>query len=189
MPTLFPLPPPFGRPNGAAVGGSGDFRTEVVAFRVWMGPGELLTQPDAGGLHNPPVLGQAGAVAADYQLHWLEQVGVYSPDAALGLLFALMAVAAFTLVLFDRSDRVYLWIGAIFLLQAIYYGMTAFDSWTQHLSATAGILLLDCLTFALILAGWVMVWWIWFGRQWPAWIPRAVAGLALCYMVSRAIGQ
>jgi hypothetical protein len=135
------------------------------------------------------VLGQAAAVAADYQLRWLELVRVYSSDAALGLLIALMAVAAFTLVLFDRSDRVYLWIGAVFLLQAIYYGMVAFDTWTQHLSATADILLLSCLEVPLVLAGWVMVWWIWFGRQRPAWIPRAAAGLALLYMVSQAIGQ
>jgi hypothetical protein len=33
-PTLFLLPPPSGSPNGEAAGGSGDFRTEVVAFRV-----------------------------------------------------------------------------------------------------------------------------------------------------------
>jgi hypothetical protein len=189
VPTLFPLPTPAGSPDGEAAGGSGAVRTEVVAFRVWMGPGELVTQPDAGGLHSPPVLGQAGAVAADYQLRWLEKVHVFSPDAALGLLFALMAVAAFTLVLFDRSDRVYLWIGAVFLLQAISYGMTASDSWTQQLSATADMLLHSCLMVALILAGWVMVWWIWFGRQRPAWIPRAAAGLALLYMVSHAIGH
>jgi hypothetical protein len=67
--------------------------------------------------------------------------------------------------------------------------MTASDSWTQQLSATADMLLHSCLMVALILAGWVMVWWIWFGRQRPAWIPRAAAGLALLYMVSHAIGH
>jgi hypothetical protein len=51
-----------------------------------MGPGGLLTQPDAGGLHSPPVLGQAGAVAADYQLRCLELVRAYSSDTVLGLL-------------------------------------------------------------------------------------------------------
>jgi hypothetical protein len=189
VPTLFPLPARAGSPNGAAADSSGGFRTQVVVFRVWMGPGDLLTQPDAGGLHSPPVLGHAGAVAADYQLRWLELVRAYSSDAALGLLFALMAVAAFTLVLFDRSDRAYLWIGAVFLLHAIDDSMVAFSIWTQHLSVTAHILLLSCLVGSLQLAGWVMVWWIWFGRQRPAWIPRAAAGLALLFMVSRAIGQ
>ena len=179
VPTLFPLPAPAGTTNEAAADDSGDFQTEVVVLRVWMGPGELVTQPDAGGLHSPPALGHAGAVAADCQLRWLELVRAYSPDVALGLQFALMAVAAFTLVLFDRSDRVYQWICAVFVLQAIYNGTGAFGTWTQHLSATALILLHDCLVYPLIQAGWVMVWWIWFGRQRPAWIPRAAAGLAL----------
>ena len=34
----------------------------------------------------------------------------------LALLFGLLAVVAFSLILFDRSDRVYLWMGALFLL-------------------------------------------------------------------------
>ena len=30
----------------------------VLAFRVWMGTHTLLQQPEAGGLHNPPLLGR-----------------------------------------------------------------------------------------------------------------------------------
>jgi hypothetical protein len=41
----------------------------------------------------------------------------------------------------------------------------------------------------LIYAGWVMVWWVWFGRQRPAWIPCAAAGLALLFMISNMIGE
>jgi len=195
-PTLFPLPQPVkiqaGGPAGSATTSStahrGDSLTEVIVFRVWMGPGTLLTQPDAGGLHNPPVLGESGAVGADYQLRWLELVREYSTDAALGLLFAMMAVGAFSLVLFDRSDRVYLWIGAVFLLQAFYYGLFALDGWTENLSVVADTLVRNSLLFSLITAGWVMVWWIWFGRQRPAWIPWAAAALAVVWMVAEAIG-
>jgi hypothetical protein len=195
-PTLFPLPQPVkiqaGGPAGSATTSStahrGDSLTEVIVFRVWMGPGTLLTQPDAGGLHNPPVLGESGAVGADYQLRWLELVREYSTDAALGLLFAMMAVGAFSLVLFDRSDRVYLWIGAVFLPQAFYYGLFALDGWTENLSVVADTLVRNSLLFSLITAGWVMVWWIWFGRQRPAWIPWAAAALAVVWMVAEAIG-
>jgi hypothetical protein len=34
-----------------------------------------------------------------------------------------------------------------------------------------------------------MVWWVWFGRQGPAWLPRALAGLALLFMISNTIGE
>jgi hypothetical protein len=104
-------------------------------------------------LHNPPVLGEAGAVGADYQLRWLELVREYSTDAALGLLFAVMAVGAFSLVLFDRTDRVYLWIGAVLLLQAIYYGLFALDGWTENLTVVADTLIRNSLLFSLISAG------------------------------------
>jgi serine phosphatase RsbU (regulator of sigma subunit) len=192
-PTLFPIPQPVSSSADSAAAESrasagSDSQTEVIVFRVWMGPGTLLTQPDAGGLHNPPVLGEAGAVGADYQLRWLELVREYSTDAALGLLFAVLALVAFSLVLFDRTDRVYLWIGAVFLLQAIYYGLFALDGWTENLSVVADTLVRNSLLFSLITAGWVMVWWIWFGRQRPAWIPWAAAGLALLWMVAEAVG-
>ena len=116
VPTIFPLPEPAGILNRVPAGGSGGSRTEVVTFRVWMGPGELLAQPDAGGLHSAPVLGEAGTVAADYQLRWRALVDSYLSYVVEGAMFALMALAAFSLVLFDRSDRVYQWIGAVFLL-------------------------------------------------------------------------
>ena len=195
-PTLFPLPQPAGSvagptqtgPSQTGTATDSDSLTEVIAFRVWMGPGTLLTQPDAGGLHNPPVLGYAAAVAADYHLRWLELVREYSADATLGILFAVLALVAFSLVLFDRTDRVYLWLGTVLMLQAIYYGLFAVDGWTQNLSVVADTLVRNCLLFSLITAGWVMVWWTWFGRQRPTWIPRAAAGLALVWMVSEAIG-
>jgi hypothetical protein len=189
VPTIFPLPEPAGILNRVPAGGSGGSRTEVVTFRVWMGPGELLTQPDAGGLHSAPVLGEAGAVAADYELRWRALVDAYLSYVVEGAMFALMALAAFSLVLFDRSDRVYQWIGAVFLLEAIQCGLAVVISWTQLLSMTASTLLGDCFLPALMVAGWAMVWWIWFGRPRPAWIPRAAVVLGLLFFISLAIGR
>ena len=85
-----------------------------------MEPYTLVNDPDAGGMHSAPVLGEAGAVAAGYQMRWLELIRAYASDAALALLFGLLAVVAFSLILFDRSDRVYLWMGALFLLIAAH---------------------------------------------------------------------
>jgi hypothetical protein len=160
--------------------------TRVLAFRVWMGPGTLANEPQAGGLHDPPLLGEAAVVSADYQLRWLDLVRAISPTVFSGLFHLFLALVAFSLVLFDRKDRVYLWIGAVFLLQAIYALIGGVGSWTQDLSITADGLLGDCLTFSLIMAGWVMVWWVWFGRR-PRWIPRAALALVVVWIVARAI--
>jgi hypothetical protein len=181
QPMMFPLAQPAGGNAGSS--------TRVLAFRVWMEPEALTTQPDAGGFHTAPVLGEAGAVTAGYQLRWMEVVRAYLPFAILAHLYALLAVVAFSLILFDRSDRVYLWIGIVFLLQAASNALSAFDVWTRYLSIWADSLIISGILSPLIYAGWVMVWWVWFGRQRPAWIPRAAAGLALLFMISNMIGE
>ena len=185
--TYYTQPMMFSLPQSAD-GNSGS-TTQVLAFRVWMAPEALTTQPDPGGFHTAPVLGEAGAVKAGYQLRWLELVRAYLPSAIEAHLYSLLAIVAFSLILFDRSDRVYLWIGSVFLLQAASYALSAFDVWTQHLSIWADSLLTYGLLTPLICAGWVMVWWVWFGRQRPAWLPRVAAGLALLYMISNTIGE
>jgi hypothetical protein len=162
---------------------------QVLAFRVWMAPEALTTQPDAGGFHTAPVLGEAGAVTAGYKLRWLELIRAYLPFAIQAHLYALLAIVAFSLILFDRSDRVYLWIGIVFLLQAASYALSAFDVWTRYLSIWADSMIISGFLTPLICAGWVMIWWVWFGRQRPAWLPRAAAGLALLNMISIMIGE
>ena len=133
----------------------------------------MLQSPDAGGLHSAPVLGEAGAVAADYQIRWLELVRGYASSAFEALLFGLLAVFAFSLILFDRSDRVYLWMGSLFLLIAALAILEVIAAWTEIQGAAINNLLTDGLVVPLICAAWVMVWWVWFGLQRPSWLPRA----------------
>ena len=92
--------------------------TQVLAFRLWMEPSTPLDQADSGGFHDAPQLGQAGAVAAGYQVGWLGLIRAYALGAFQSLLFLLLTVLAFSLTPFDRSDKVYYWIATAFLLQA-----------------------------------------------------------------------
>jgi hypothetical protein len=163
--------------------------TRVLAFRLWMEPFTLSYSPDAGGLHTAPVLGKVGAVAAGYQVRWLEQIRALAWAAADALLFGLLAVVGFTLILFDRSDQVYLWMGALFLLSAIYDALYAISGWTELLSIPMSNLLLDGLAVPLIYAAWIMVWRVWFRQQRPVWLPRLTAALALLVGVSFILGE
>jgi len=158
-------------------------QTEVLAFRLWMEPNSLNSVPDAGGMHSAPVLGEAGAVAASYQIRWLELIRSQASYVPPALLFGLLAVVAFTLILFDRSDRVYLWIGALFLLIAFYAALEVIADWTEVLSVSIANLLIEPVA-SLIWAAWVMVFWVWFGLERPPWLPRLSAALALLLMIS-----
>jgi hypothetical protein len=171
QPMMFPLPQPAGaNPSSCPL---------VLAFRVWMGPSILTYRPDiAGGFRTAPVVGEADAVAAGYRLRWMEVFREDSTDAAEVLLFGLLAVVAFSLILFDRTDRVYLWMGTVFLLRATSFFVANFGDWTQQpgLSIMASRLIVHGFLYPLMIAGWVMVWWVWFGclghhgcpLPWPA---------------------
>jgi hypothetical protein len=182
-PKIFPLSEPahHGAQTGLEKTGQDETApedsTRVLAFRMWMEPYTLSYSPDAG------------AVAAGYQVRWLEQIRALAWAAADALLFGLLAVVAFTLILFDRADRVYLWMGALFLLSAIYDALYAISGWTELLSIPMSNLLLDGLTVPLVYAAWIMVWRVWFRQQRPVWLPRLTAALALLVGVSFILGE
>ena len=180
-------PMTFQLPQAAA--GKPGSSTCVLAFRVWMAPYTLGTSPAPGGMHSAPALGDASAITTAYQLRRMALIRFYAANAVEACLYALLAVVAFSLILFDRSDRVYIWIGAVFLLTAVEAGLSAFDVWTQHLSIRADSLIADGFLAPVTSAGWGLMWWPWFGRQRMAWLPRVALGLAVLYIVSNAISK
>jgi hypothetical protein len=204
-PKMFPLPRPGSHETGTEQAGTGRDgtnpgetspngtssaeSTRVLVFRLWMVPADLVVDPEAGGMHSAPVLGEAGAVTAGYQMRWLELIRAYASGAALALLFGLLAVVACTLILFDRSDRVYLWMGALFLLIAVNAALVVIGAWTELQGIPINNLLAHGLAQPLISAAWVMVFWVWFGLQRPPWLPRLTAVLALLLMVSNILGE
>ncbi len=185
QPTMFSLPASSSSATPEAPSAS----TLVVAYRDFMLPSTLTEAADVGGFHDAPILGDTAAVTAGYTMSWLELARAYALGTALVPIFGAMALLAFTLILFDRSDKVYLWIGWLFLLLAVSQGLSSASSWTQSVSITTGQVSNDGFMTALIYTGWVIVWWVWFGRQRPSWTPLAAAGLGLLFFISLVIGQ
>jgi sulfur transfer complex TusBCD TusB component (DsrH family) len=185
QPTIyFTEPMMFYLPHAA-----GESSVRVLALRLYMTPNTLVTQADTGGLHTAPLLGDASAVLAGYQLRWLEPLRAQIAGSLEGLLFLLLAVVAFSLTRFDRSDPVYLWMGSVFLLLSANSIFSLIATWTQHLGAIADVVLQDGFLAPLQLGAWVMVWWVWFRLQRPAWVPKAVALLTFAFMVSTIVGE
>ena len=163
--------------------------TIEIAFRVWMEPNSLTSQPDAGGFHTAPVIGEASAVTAGYQLRWLELVRAYAFRVLEGLIYLVLAVFVFSLILFDRDDSVYRWISAVFLVLSINNFMAGVGSWTQWVSYLVPQVSQDVFLRPVAFAGWVMVWWVWFRRRKPLWLPQALGVLLLLLMISNALGE
>jgi len=181
QPAIFALPDPVSDSSGAS--------TQVIVFRVWMEPNTLFQGDDVGGFHSAPLIGQASSVNARYQMRWLELVRAYILSPIQAFVFLLLGVVACSLTFFDRSDRVYLWIGLILITSAVFYATTGIGSWTQWVGALPLTILQDVILVPLIYTGWVMVWRVWFHLREPKWVPGALAALVMLLMVSNLLGD
>ena len=179
QPMRFDLPQPA---NAGAT-------TRVLAFRVWMEPSTLANYPDVGGLRTAPLLGEAGAVAANHRLRWLDAFRAVADLLISAAVFGLFALVAFSLTIFDRSDRVYVWLGAAFLLMAMFDAVVVLLDITRYMGIATGDPLRFVALRPLIYAAWVMVLWSWFRLHRPAWLPRAVAVVTLFYALSTALNR
>jgi hypothetical protein len=128
QPMKFALPQPANTASTA----------RVLAFRVWMEPSTPANYPDVGGLRTAPLLGEASAVTANYQLRWLDAFRGVADLLVSAAAFGLFALVAFSLAFFDRSDRVYLWLGAAFLLTAMFDSVVVLLDTTQYMHSGRG---------------------------------------------------
>ncbi len=189
LPKMFLLSQPTSRGAGnATLGTPPDASTRVLAFRVWMPSFELRDNPTAGGFHSAPVLGETGAIAGLHQMRQLELIRLYARYPIRILLFCPLSVVAFTLILFDRSDRVYLWIGTYLALIAFHSCCFVLAHVTGSMSIPVSVLIMN-LVSPLSSASLVMVWRGWFGQRRPSWLPLFVAVLTLLLMASNTLGD
>ena len=178
-PEMFPLP--------ATDPSAGS--TITLAFRVFMEPYTLTQLDDVGGFHNPPLLGEASTVAAEQQVKWDELYRSYAGTLIEALVFSLLGLIALSLILFDRSDRVYLWIGALLLTTAASSFISVLSTWTEWIPYVITAPFRLVFLTPLILVGWVIVWRVWFKLHRPSWIPYALAILYVLLVISNSLGQ
>jgi hypothetical protein len=134
----------------------------TIAVRVWMNTSTPLSNPDAGGLHGPLLLGEASTVQAMLHLDW-DSVNrsQYSRmlESALLLLAITVVVVLFRL---ERREKSYLWLlaalGAV-LLQTL---LVLTVNYTSLLPSRFAFLLLDAILPPAVIGLWVLFWAHWF---------------------------
>lgn len=161
----------------------------VLSFRVYMEPYTLSQLDDVGGFHNPPLLGEHSAVAAQNQVRWDEFYRSYAGTLIEALTFTLLGIVAFSLVLLDRTDPLYLWIGALLLLIAVSSWISVLSTWTEWVPYTVTAPIRLAVIIPFIYAGWVMVWRVWFRLRRPTWLPWLTLSLLALLILSTSIGQ
>lgn len=145
-----------------------------IAIRMWMGSASRFTGPDTGGLHGPPMIGSAAAIANQVSLDWDDldhQIGSGFLEMLVLLLAWCVAVAHYLL---DRSERGYLWLGLVSLATLLGNLILQVGNYTTTLSATTVLISRDVVLAPLRIGLWVLFWAAWFGLGPPRWLSRLV---------------
>ena len=134
----------------------------TVAIRIWMDSATPFATQDAGGLHGPPILGEASAIDAMLRLEW-DAVNQTQVAGLLSVTFLfLAALLGFTLYWFDRSEPAYLWLGAVCLATFVNRGTVMLGYYSTFMSMVSEVFLQDVILSPLTLGLWALFWAHWF---------------------------
>jgi hypothetical protein len=159
----------------------------TLAIRMWMGAFTPLVDPDAGGLHGPPVLGQASAIAGLLELDWgAFNRGNYGAIFQVAIL-ALALLVAFGLFWLDRTEPAYLWLGIACAVQLGNAVLGLVSNYTTWISGNSGFLLTDSVLIPAIIGLWVLFWAYWFRLGGMARLHRMVWGLVIVLAIATAM--
>ncbi|HEY2001625.1 MAG TPA: SpoIIE family protein phosphatase [Acidobacteriaceae bacterium] len=173
LPRAFPLP---ANSSGPA----------TIAIRMWMAAFTPMVDPDAGGLHGPPVLGQASTIAGVLQLDWdAISRSQYDNFVELGILLVALLVA-FGLFWLDRSEPAYLWLAitcAVILARVAIVVVTNYATWI----GVSLFLIEDAILTPAYIGTWVLFWAYWFRLDRMVRLHRLVWGLVVLLGVTTAM--
>ncbi len=153
QPRMFPLPD--GIDNGVI----------NIAIRLWMDVGTPFMAEDAGGLHGPPLLGEASAVNAMLRLEWDAENRTQIGSLVVMIFLFLATVLGFALYWLDRNEPAYLWLGAACIVVFAGRVIVLLGYYSMALSMASENVLLDVILNPLSLALWALFWAYWFNLE------------------------
>lgn len=160
----------------------------TIAFRVWMSTGSLSGNPEAGGIHIAPMLGEKSAIESKYIFQWRQTIKGYIVDAVEPAIFVFLATIIFVLYRSDRKNIAYLWLIIALLFTALVRANQPFFYWFQLESTHEFDLVTTVILMPLVIGSWLMAWRSWFKLKQSAWISKAIMILTLLYMCSQLLG-
>jgi hypothetical protein len=134
----------------------------TVAIRVWMDASTQLTNPDSGGLHGPPILGQAAPIDRMLRLDWDAVThSQLSRFLELAVLFLAITVCAILFWL-DRKENAYVWLGATCFAIVLQLTVSLTGNYTTLLPAWLNFMLGDAVLVPTVISLWILFWAYWF---------------------------
>lgn len=134
----------------------------VIAIRAWMDFATPLVSQDAGGLHGPPIVGEASAIDAMLRLEW-DAVNRTQIGSLLVIAFLLLALLlGVTLYWLDRGEPAYLLLTVVCLATFVGRGSVTMGYYTTILPMVPETFFQDVILTPLTLGLWALFWAYWF---------------------------
>jgi len=159
----------------------------TIAIRMWMDSATPFNSPDAGGLHEPPVLGHASAIAAQIRLGW-DEIAHDVGSGFLEMLILLLAlIVAVSLSWLDRKESAYLWLALVSLVTLIGNAIILLVNFLAWIGQTPSVILEDDILTPVRIGLWVLFWGYWFRVARIGRLHREVWTLVLLLAVGTAL--
>ncbi len=145
-----------------------------IAIRVWMDSSSRFETPDAGGMHEPPVLGLAPHIGASVRLDWDFVTHNIGSGFLEGLVLLLALGVSVTLFWLQHGEKSYIWLAAVCLVTLLGNLVLQLSNFTTLIPQTTAVLLRDVLFAPLRIGLWVLFWASWFHLESAGWMRRSV---------------
>jgi Stage II sporulation protein E (SpoIIE) len=163
----------------------------TIAIRMWMAASTAAEQEEAGGMHEPPVLGQATTIRALERLHWYV-VDQQNSSNFLEIGFQLLAIlVVFGLYWLDNGELAYLWLGLICTISLIFISLLVVETYTTWVGSRSLLLPLVYGVLPPVQTGlWLMFWGYWFRLErtvWLKWVYRCTWAIVVLVAIVRVM--
>jgi len=159
----------------------------TIAVRVYMDSASLFQTPDAGGMHEPPILGHAGVIGTLIQMDWDNTAHVVGSGFLEMLILLLAWMVAVSLLSMDRTEPSYLWLSLVCAVTILGNGVVLIVSFVPWIALTTGFFLQSVIIGPIRIGLWVIFWGYWFRIGRMQWVHRVVWGLVALTMVGTAM--
>jgi hypothetical protein len=152
----------------------------LIAVRVWMGP--WAARPRSGGMHVAPVLGNPGGVDAAFRSQWFEKIRAFALEIAQTAFFIALAVAALSLIPFDRARLGLTMLAVALFLTGLWRAdLTIF--WLSGIESIRNFFHLHIvLLVPITLGAWTLAWCYLFRLRESKLITVATSALTIMYV-------
>jgi hypothetical protein len=148
----------------------------TIAIRLWMDSATPFNSPDAGGLHDPPMLGYAPDIAGQVRLDFDDTEHAVGSGFLESLVLFMAMLMAGALYWLDPDEAAYLWLALVCIVTLMGNSVVLLANFTTPMGQTQGVILADVIATPVRIGLWVMFWAYWFQLprlkrfHWATWV-------------------